>query len=322
MPRAGLAAGNADGGCAGRRLPQLRQRIYRPDGLAGLLFEPADQVRYPHRGDGYAAHVGRALYLSGGYGTYSVKPGRGAYQRVGSLGAPRERHRGRGHETAGHVLLQPAGGVPGLFRDARLETPRGHRVLEETTPETGRRSRVGQGCRQLQALYAIRQGHCRRRRRRVVLLRHAAGRAGRGAHGRFVRVGRERPPEPRSRAAGALVRRHSRGRTPHVERRLGAHPRRGRYRSAEEGLLYGALPCADPPQRAERRQRRIPRDGERRDPHGRGQPLYGLLAVGYLPQPAPAADAGLPRTPTGDGALDGRHVPGVGLAPQVGTLRP
>ena len=90
----------------------------------------------------------------------------------------------------------------------------------------------------------------------------------------------------------------------------------------EEGLLYGALPCADPPQRAERRQRRIPRDGERRNPHGRGQPLYGLLAVGYLPQPAPAADAGLPRTPTGDGALDGRHVPGVGLAPQVGTLRP
>lgn len=134
MPRAGLAAGNADGGCAGRRLPQLRQRIYQPDGLAGLLFEPADQVRHPHRGDGHAAHVGRALYLSGGYGTYSVKPGRRAYQRVGSLGAPRERHRGRGHETAGHVLLQPAGGVPGLFRDARLETPRGHRVSGRNNP--------------------------------------------------------------------------------------------------------------------------------------------------------------------------------------------
>lgn len=36
---------------------------------------------------------------------------------------------------------------------------------------------------------------------------------------------------------------------------LGLHPRRGRHRRAEEGLLYGALSCADPSQRAERRQR-------------------------------------------------------------------
>lgn len=54
----------------------------------------------------------------------------------------------------------------------------------------------------------------------------------------------------------------------------------------------------------------------------RRRALYGLLAVGHLPQRAPAADAGLSRAATGHGALDGGHVAGVGLAAQVGVVRP
>ena len=49
---------------------------------------------------------------------------------------------------------------------------------------------------------------------------------------RFVRVGRECAPEPRSRAAGAFVRRHPCRSAPLVERRSGPHPRRGRHRRA------------------------------------------------------------------------------------------
>ena len=46
---------------------------------------------------------------------------------------------------------------------------------------------------------------------------------------------------------------------------------------------------------------------------------YTVFAVGYLRNLHQLLTLVYPRTPTGDGALDGRHVPGVGLAPPSGN---
>ena len=78
-----------------------------------------------------------------------------------------------------------------------------------------------------------------------------------------------------------IVRRDPRGGPHAVERRPFAHPRRGRHGGAADRVLYGAVPCADPPEPPERCQRGIPADGA----FGRGggyrrRTLHGLFAVG------------------------------------------
>ena len=298
MSRDGVAADDGDERAADGGLSGVRHGLPRRAGYAGLLFGAPRQVRYSCRGDGHGAHFGRALHVSRRQGAHPAESGRGPHERVGGGGAPRERHGDRGHETAGDVLLQPAEGVSGVFRAARDENPVVVGLLEETAPDDGRRGGVDARQRQIQALYGVRPRTGGRRRGLLVHVRRPAGwRTGRGAHGHFLCEHGERPPEPRRRTARRnVVRRDPRGGPHAVERRPFAHPRRGRHGGAADRVLYGAVPCADPPESPERCQRGIPADGA----FGRGggyrrRTLYGLLAVGHLPQRAPAADAGLSR---------------------------
>ena len=158
MPRDGLPAADGHLGPARCGLPQLRQHLFARDGLAGLLLQLPGQVRHPGRGIGHAAQRRDALHLPGRREPHPAQPGRGSDQRVGRLRTPRERYGNRGDEAAGHLLLQSAGGLPDLLRHACQQASRGGRLLEDAAPEAGRRGRVGQGQRSLQALYALCEG--------------------------------------------------------------------------------------------------------------------------------------------------------------------
>ena len=117
-----------------------------------------------------------------------------------------------------------------------------------------------------------------------------------------------------------------RRRTPRVERRPQPHHRRRRLGETERGVLHGPLPHAHTSQRPQRRERRLSADGKRRhrqhQQNGRRQrPLHGILPMGHLPQPAPAADPRLPRPAGGDGKLHARHLPRTRMASEVGAFR-
>ena len=120
--------------------------------LGSLLVMPttgALDVDYRNYGSKYTGETASPGYYSNRLTKYGVLAEVTATPRSSA-----ERYTFPAGES--HILLQPAGGVPDLFRDARLETPLRHGILEETAPQIRRRSRVGQGCRQLQTLYALR----------------------------------------------------------------------------------------------------------------------------------------------------------------------